>query len=81
MTLIPFPVRYVQHLTLSLLISSTSRTRLSKPNPWSDRPVPPEALGNMLQSLARRRPTLVLLLENIVADILTQLDAEEEETG
>lgn len=41
--------------------------------------MPPEALGNMLQRVALHRPALVLLLENIVADVLAQLDAEADE--
>jgi hypothetical protein len=72
--LIPFPARRVQRFAARLLICSASRERLSPPLMWTDRPVPPEPLGNMLQRLALERPRVVLLLENIVADMLTTID-------
>jgi hypothetical protein len=71
--LIPFPADRVKQCANSLLICSASRETFSKPIKWTDRPEPPEALGNMLQHLVRQRPAAVLLLENIVADMLAQL--------
>lgn len=72
--LIPFPARRVRRLAESVLLLADSRERLSKPKLWIDRPLPPEPLGNMLQRLARKRPAAVLVLENVVADMLKQLD-------
>jgi hypothetical protein len=72
--LIPFPTRRVQTFVDCLLISSASITTLSRPTKWGDRPVPSEPLGNMLQRLAIHRPGIVLLLENVVADILKRID-------
>jgi len=71
--LIPFPTRHVQRCAARLVIWSASRDPLSKPAPWSDRPMPPASLGNMLQQLAKQRPVLVLLFESVVAEILAQL--------
>lgn len=71
--LVPFPARRIRQTTEWLLILSASRERLNRPNAWPDRPLPPEPLGNMLQRLALKRPAVVLVLENIVADILGQL--------
>lgn len=71
---VPFPSRRVRRFAERLLILSSSRESLSRPVKWANRPVPPEPLGNMLQRLAQRRPATVLLLENIVADMLDQLD-------
>jgi hypothetical protein len=72
--LIPFPASDVQTFAERLLILSASCDQLRKPEPWANRPAPPEALGNMLQRLALRRPLLVLVLENIVADVLAHAD-------
>jgi hypothetical protein len=69
-----FPARRVKTYAAWLLNSTASRDQLSKPHAWIDRPVPPEPLGNMLQRLARERPVLVLLLENIAAELLAQLE-------
>ena len=71
---IRFPARRVKTYAAWLLNYSASRDRLSKPHAWIDRPVPPEPLGNMLQRLALERPVLVLLLENIAAEILAQIE-------
>jgi len=68
--LIPFPARRVRRFAVWLLVLSASRERLSRPVVWARRPVPPEPLGNMLQRLALQSPALVLLLENLVADLL-----------
>jgi len=73
--LIPFPTQRVQRFAARLLILSASRELLSQPAPWADRPVPPEPLGNMLQRLALQRPAVVLLLQNIVADMLAKIEA------
>jgi len=72
--LIPFPARRVRRYAERLLILSASRESLSRPEVWTQRPVPSEPLGNMLQRLALQRPAVVLVLENIVADMLDQLD-------
>ncbi len=72
--LIPFPARRVQRTAERLLILSASRETLSRPEAWTNRPVPPESLGNMLQTLQRRRPAAVLVFENVVAEMLDQLD-------
>lgn len=50
--------------------SGASRRRLGRPALWANRPDPPEALGNMLQHLARLEPETVLVIESMVADIL-----------
>jgi len=68
--LLPFPRRTVQRLAVSVLLLTASRERLSRPEPWINRPRPSEPLGNMLQRLARKRPVAVLVLESIVADLL-----------
>ncbi len=73
--LIPFPARRVQRFAERLLILTASCEMLSRPELWTHRPVPPEPLGNMLQRLALRRPAVVLLLENVVADMLERLDS------
>lgn len=72
--LVPFPTRRVRRTAERLLILSVSRERLNKPVAWIDRPPPPEPLGNMLQRLALKRPAAVLVLENLVANMLEQLD-------
>jgi len=46
---------------------------VSKTKPWL-RPREPERLGNLLQRLADKRPSLVLVIESLVADIVTELD-------
>lgn len=74
--LIPFPAYRVQRFAERLLILSASRETLSKPHPWANRPEPNEPLGNMLQRLALHRPAAVLALENIVAEVLAKIDAE-----
>jgi hypothetical protein len=70
--LVPFPTRLVRQSAASVLTLSELYER---PNvEWSNRPVPPEQLGNMLQHLAARRPAAVLVLENLVADLLDLTD-------
>lgn len=74
--LLPFPADRVQRTAayvLQLTASSASRANLDTPEPWANRPVPPEALGNMLQALVHLEPAVVLVIESIVADILAQL--------
>ena len=71
--LIPFPARRVHRTAEIVLLLTSSREMLCGPAPWSNRPAPTEPLGNMLQRLALVRPTAVLVLENIVADILAQV--------
>jgi len=72
--LIPFPASCVRRLAARLVILTASRDTLSAPLVWRNRPAPPERLGNMLQHLARRRPVLVLLFENLIAEVLAQID-------
>jgi len=74
--LIPFPARRVRRFAERLLSLSASPDQLRKPQLWIDRPVPPEPLGSMLQRLALHRPGLVLLFENVVADMLEELDRQ-----
>lgn len=74
--LLPFPKRRVQQTAayvLRMSVSHASRKRLSKQAPWSDRPDPPESLGNLLQKLALKRPAAVLVIESMVAEMLQQL--------
>jgi len=75
-TLIPFPARRVKRFAERLLICSASRERLSTPSAWTNRPAPPEPLGNMMQRLALRSPAAVLLVESVVADMLAELDRQ-----
>ena len=76
--LLPFPARSVrQSAELVLILSASSPATFSKPAPWTNRPVPPEALGNLLQRLAVQRPAAVLLLESIVAEMLEQLESQK----
>jgi hypothetical protein len=72
--LLPFPARSVRVRSKRLLRLTVSRERLNRPNPWEGRPIPREPLGNMLQRLARARPHAVLVLENIVAEMLREVD-------
>lgn len=72
--LVPFPAQRVWQTAERLLILSASPERLNAPEAWPDRPVPPKPLGNMLQHLALLRPAAVLVLENVVANMLDQLD-------
>ena len=70
-----FPARRVRKIAARLLRYSASRATLSRPmTRWQDRPEPPESLGNMLQRLASLQPHVVLVLENIVAEMLRQVD-------
>jgi hypothetical protein len=74
--LVPFPTRLVKRSAASVL---TLSEQYARPNvDWSNRPAPPEQLGNMLQHLAHERGPMgraaVLVLENLVADILEQLE-------
>jgi hypothetical protein len=71
--LIPFPARRVHRTAEIVLLLASSREMLCGPVPWSNRPATPEALGNMLQRLALVRPTALLVLESVVADILAQI--------
>jgi len=73
-----FPACRVRQTAVRLLLLSASRVTLNRPEPWINRPVPRESLGNMLQLLALRRPAAVLVLENIVADMLDHLDQESQ---
>lgn len=73
-TLIPFPAHRVQRAAEITLLLASSRRRLSKPVTWRDRPDPPEPLGNMVQRLALRNPSAVLVLESIVAEMLQILE-------
>lgn len=63
---IRFPARRVRRFSARLLTLSAS-SATSKPPPA------PEALGNLLQRLARERPAAVLLLQNVAADMLAHL--------
>jgi hypothetical protein len=69
---IPFPAKHIeQHAASMLTLSASSEIQNAV---WIDRPVPPEALGNMLQALLHKRPVAVLLLGNLVAEMLAQID-------
>jgi len=72
--LIPFPARRVRQTAELVLLLTASPETFLKPAPWTNRPVPPEALGNLLQRLAVQRPVAILLLENIVAEMLERLE-------
>jgi len=73
---IPFPTPWLQRTAQSVLHLAATRERLSRPAaPWTDRPKPPEALGNLLQHLAVQRPAAVLVIENLVAEVLAQLES------
>jgi len=64
----------MQRFAVQLLVLTASRERLSRPAVWVDRPAPPQSLGNMLQSLALKRPAAVLVLEHVVANMLDEID-------
>lgn len=70
---VPFPVQRV-HQTAVLLLRASRETYSPKPAPWRDRPVPPEALGNLLQRLVVLQPGVVLLIENVVAEVLALIE-------
>lgn len=70
---VPFPTRRVQRTAAYVLNLSARWARLNKPQLWTNRPEPPESLGNMLQHLLIVRPGAVLLIENLVAEILAQI--------
>jgi hypothetical protein len=76
--LIVFPARRTLCLAARLLSCSASRASLNPPVKWVNRPVPPEPLGNMLQRLALLRPAAVLLLTNVVAEMLNQIEQESQ---
>jgi len=70
--LIPFPrVREAAAYALAL---SARWSRVSKAKPWRQ-PREPERLGNLLQQLATKRPAVVFVLENLVAEMLRQIDS------
>lgn len=76
--LIPFQRRSATAYALAL----TARLeRVSKSKPWTRSHVRPERLGNLLQYLTAKRPAVVYVIESMVADIVAQIDADEEETG
>jgi hypothetical protein len=72
---LPFPARRVRRTAAYLLRLTASPRSTNKPPAPANRPGPPEALGNMLQRLVDKRPATVLVLENIVAEMLKQLEA------
>jgi hypothetical protein len=72
--LLSFPARSVRKTATRLLRLTASRADLQKPASWPNRPDPPESLGNMLQRLVLLAPHVVLVLENIVAEMLRQID-------
>lgn len=70
---LPFPSRRVREvaayaLALSARLERSNKTRPARP------PSTPERLGNLLQRLIDKRPSIVLALESIVAEMLAQLD-------
>jgi len=73
-TLLPFPARRVRQ-SATLLLNASRGCSLTKPTPWRNRPEPPEALGNLLQRLVVLQPAAVLLIENVVAEMLAQLES------
>ncbi len=80
-TLIPFPKRRLGRLADWMILQSKSREDLNRPQVWSDRPVPPDTLGNMLQRLVVLRPCVVLLIESTVAEILQRLEEPVTSVG
>jgi len=74
--LVPFPIAQVRRSAASVIKLSA---RCSKPTLWTDRPAPPEHLGNMLQHLTRAHPGVVLMLESIVAEVYQEVDAPQQQ--
>jgi len=72
--LLPFPARRIQQTAAFLLQLIASPARYEKPKPWANRPEPPEALGNLLQQLVVLQPEAILLIENLVAEMLAQIE-------
>lgn len=72
-TVIPFRRhRYRDVATYALRLSA----RYSRLNPAASFPPrEPERLGNLLQRLTKKRPSLVLVVENLVVELLRQLDS------
>lgn len=73
--LLPFPARRIQQTAAFMVQLSASPERFAKPRPWDNRPVPPEALGNLLQRLVVLQPEAILLIENLVAEMLAQIES------
>ena len=63
-TLILFPAAHLTRI---------ARERLNRPEEWINAPVLSEPLGAMLHRLALRRPAVLFVLADIVADMLTRL--------
>jgi len=69
----PAPRRiYTTAASVLTLCASYETQRLHSPA-WPDRPNPPEALGNLLQQIAARRPIALLVFQSLAVEILAQL--------
>jgi len=73
--LLPFPSQRIRQTAAFMLQLSTSPERFRKPRPWENRPDPPEALGNLLQHLVVLQPEAILLIENLVAEMIAQIES------
>lgn len=71
--LLPFPVQSVRQ-SATLLLAASRTLSFSKPQPWANRPEPPETIGNLLQRLVVLQPAAYLLIENVVADMVEILE-------
>jgi hypothetical protein len=72
--LIPFGPRHTREAAAYVLALSRRWSRSSKTKPWLQAREP-ERLGNLLQRLAAKRPAVVFVIENLVAEMLKQLES------
>lgn len=76
---IPFRSRRHRHEAAAYWLALSGRyERLSVSKPWLH-PRQPERLGNLLQRLAFARPSVVFVIENLVAEIVAELDREDHD--
>jgi len=73
--LLPFPSQRIRQTAACMLKLVASPEKLKKPRPWANRPDPPEALGNLLQRLVVLQPEAILLIENLVAEMIAQIES------
>jgi hypothetical protein len=69
---IPFQRRH-RNGTAAYALELSARWQRRRKKPLV-RPERPERLGNMLQRLIVKRPAVVLVIENLVADLLKELE-------
>lgn len=67
-------VRHIRQAAAYSLTLSKRLETLSKTKPWLQ-PEHPERLGNLLQQLTAKRPAIVFVIGNLVAEMLRQLEA------